>query len=248
MYNPTVPGKDRKFGDVQFSEHPPPPYLRKVVHRFVEVKTTRTLESDYRFHALPDACTYMIFNLLSPEIGGVTKLGTRSEEFNLGRDFHFINIRFFPGVWKCTGEEVLYGMISEPYRGLLPFAEIASRLRHGLGSNETQLVLTCFVERLLQLKCVQEDLLTERIFTNLDRINSVAEMAQSVGLSPRQLQRRMQEATGFGPHDFLKILRLQKSIGENDISSYADQSHFINTFRKATGYTPVNYAKKFTVL
>jgi AraC-like DNA-binding protein len=248
MYNPAGSGKDKKFGDVMFSESLPPPHLKNIVHRFIEVKTTGALASDYRFHALPDACTYMIFNPLYPAIGGVTRLCVKSEEFNLGRSFHFINIRLLPGVWRCTREQVLYGMIAEPYRGSLPFEKTSSQLIRGLGSDDTRQVLTSFVERLLQLKCVGEDLLTMSIIANLDRINSVAEMAECAGLSPRQLQRRMRQFTGFGPHDFLKILRLQKSIRENDHTSYADQSHFINSFRKATGYTPLKYTGKFAVL
>ncbi len=246
MYNPTGLGKDRMFGTVVFSEAAPPQHLKNIVHRFLEVRTTHTLESDYRFHALPDACTYLVLDQRDRTIGGVTRLGTRSEEFNLGRDFHFINIRFFPGVWTCTREKVSYGMIAEPYRGALPIAEIGGQLL-GRSSEEAQEILTSFASRLLDMKCIGENLMTKKIFSSLDRINSVADMADCLSLSPRQLQRKLKLTTGFAPHDFLKILRLQKAIRENDSSSYADQSHFINSFRKATGYTPLKYNQKFDI-
>jgi len=67
------------------------------------------------------------------------------------------------------------------------------------------------------------------------------------GISARQLQRTLKHTTGFTPHDFLKVLRLQQSLNGNDTWSYADQSHFIHSFRNATGYTPGKYARKFDV-
>jgi AraC-like DNA-binding protein len=88
---------------------------------------------------------------------------------------------------------------------------------------------------------------TERILQNLDDMMSVADMAKAAGISARQLQRTLKRTTGFSPHDFLKVLRLQQSLNGEDTWSYADQSHFIHSFRRATGYTPGKYAKKFDV-
>ncbi len=89
--------------------------------------------------------------------------------------------------------------------------------------------------------------MTERIFQHLDEIGSVADMAQVTEMSARQLQRVLKTTTGFSPHDFLKVLRLQQSLNGSDTWSYADQSHFIHSFRRATGYTPGKYTKKFDV-
>ena len=72
-------------------------------------------------------------------------------------------------------------------------------------------------------------------------------MAEAAGVSARQLQRILKHTTGFSPHDLLKVLRLQQSLNGSDTWSYADQSHFIHSFRNATGYTPGKYAKKFDV-
>ena len=72
-------------------------------------------------------------------------------------------------------------------------------------------------------------------------------MASVCDLSARQLQRVLKSTTGFTPHDFLKVLRLQQSLNGNDTWDYADQSHFIHSFRRATGYTPGKHARKFDV-
>jgi AraC-like DNA-binding protein len=101
------------------------------------------------------------------------------------------------------------------------------------------------VRGLVGEQIVKANHVTEKILTHLDDIHSVFDMADSVGLSPRQLQRTLKKTTGFTPHDLLKILRLQRTFKQPNSGDFADQSHFIRSFRKATGYTPSVYAKKF---
>lgn len=246
MYDPKGNGKDKTVQSVQFAEAEPPDHLRGIVHRFLELKTDGTLSDDYRFHALPDACAYIVFDQLNPKITGVSKLRAASEELNLGKAFHYVNIRFLPGVWQGDREEVAYGMVNTTYSGGLPLNEINRQLSKRTFIDQ-QSVLSGFVDRLVESKQVLANPVTEKIFQNLDRIHTVSDMAAVSELSTRQLQRTLKRTTGFAPHDFLKVLRLQQTLNGNDASSYADQSHFIHSFRKATGYTPGKYSRKFDV-
>jgi len=141
---------------------------------------------------------------------------------------------------------VVQGLIDTPYTGDLPFLDINQKLiRKGFA--DSQSILSELVEDLLKRGLVARNPITEQIFGHLDDIVSVADMAEIANLSPRQLQRKLKATTGFAPHDFLKILRLQQSLDGGDVWSYADQSHFIHSFRNATGYTPGKYARKFDV-
>jgi AraC-like DNA-binding protein len=246
MYDPKGNGKDKAVQSVRFVEAEPPGHLRGIVHRFLELKTDGPLPSDYRFHALPDACAYIVFDQLDRDITGVSKLRAESEEFNLGRNFHFVNIRFLPGVWQSERLPLSYGLVDAPYAGALPLLD-TNRALAGIEFEEQQPVLTRLVEDLLDQKTVAVNPVTEKIFQFLDEVASVADMAEVAGLSTRQLQRTLRRTTGFSPHDFLKVLRLQQSLNGNDMWSYADQSHFIHSFRRATGYTPGKYSKKFDV-
>ena len=246
MYNPKGNGKEKTVQSVEFVEVEPPSHLRGIVHRFLELKTEGTLLDDYRFHALPDACTYIVFDQLDTKIAGVTKLHASSEELNLGKAFHYINIRFLPGVWQGGREPVDYGMVDTPYSGDLPLIDI----NHDLSKRDfaaKQSVLAELVESLIDSKLVVANLVTEKIFQHLDEIYSVSDMAAASDLSPRQLQRTLKRTTGFAPHDFLKVLRLQQALNGEPSLSYADQSHFIHSFRKATGYTPGRFSRKFDV-
>ena len=246
MYDPKGNGKDKAVDTVQFVEAEPPEHLRGIVHRFLELKTVGTLPDDYRFHALPDACAYIVFDQLNPKITGVSKLRAQSQEFNLGKSFHFVNVRFLPGVWQDNREPIAYGLLDQPYAGDLPLIDI----NHDLSDRsfaEQQTVLIHLVERLIEREMVALNPITETIFQNLDDIHTVADMAALADISARQLQRVLKRTTGFAPHDFLKVLRLQQALNGHDTWSYADQSHFIHSFRKATGYTPGKYARKFDV-
>ena len=137
-------------------------------------------------------------------------------------------------------------MLDQPYKGDLPLVAINRDLAT-LDFADMVPLLDRLVDRLLQAGLVAPNPVTELIFQHLDDIHTVADMAEIVALSPRQLQRTLKRTTGFAPHDFLKVLRLQMALNGNDTWSYADQSHFIHSFRKATGYTPGKYARKFDV-
>lgn len=246
IYDPKGNSRERAVHSVAFQEGEPPTHLSGVVHRFLEVRTTGDLDEDYRFHALPDACTYIVFDQTDPHIAGVTKLRASSEELNLGRSFHFVNIRFLPGVWQGPRDQVSHGMIAAPYGGDLPLIETNTALRgHDFDAQKETLI--ALAEGLVERGLLKPNPVTEKIFAHIDDVFSVVDMADIAALSSRQLQRVLKQTTGFTPHDFLKVLRLQQALRGEPSLSYADQSHFIHSFRKATGYTPGRYAKKFDV-
>jgi AraC-like DNA-binding protein len=246
MYDPKGNGVEKAVQTVLFSEAEPPAHLRNIVHRFLEVKTDGILAEDYRFHALPDACTYVVFDQTNQDVSGIAKLQASSEELNLGKSFHFVNIRFLPGVWQGNKEDIVLGMVDAPYSGELPLLDINRKIT-SKPFTEQQTILSKLVEDLIARGLVIENPLTHKIFEHIFDIHTVADMAHISGLSARQLQRTLKQTTGFSPHDFLKVLRLQQALNGTDAISYADQSHFIHSFRKATGYTPGKYAKKFDV-
>ncbi len=246
MYDPRGNGKEKAVDTVQFLEVAPPAALAGIVHRFLELRTDSPLDADYRFHALPDVCTYMVFDQLHTDIAGVTGLRTTSEELNLGKAFHYVNIRFLPGVWQCDPEQIAYGMVDRPYTGEWPLIDTNRKLvaLHTLADKQAALIE--MVQWLVDEQLVAANPMVGAILAQIDEIQSVKDMAEITHLSPRQLQRKLKQLTGFTPHDFIKVLRLQQSL-DGDYLSYADQSHFIHSFRKATGYTPGKYARKYDV-
>ena len=181
MYDPTGNGKDKAVQSVHFVEAEPPSHLRGIVHRFLELKTVGALSEDYRFHALPDACPYIVFDQLDRNITGASKLRAQSEEFNLGRAFHFVNIRFLPGVWQSSQVPLSFGMVDKPYEGDLPLIDVNQDLSNR-DFIDQQPILARLVDTLIESKVVAANPITEGIFQNLDEIASVADVSEVAGV------------------------------------------------------------------
>ncbi len=246
MYSPVRDGIEKTVRSVRYTEAKPPSHLSGLVHCFWELKTDRALPEDFHLHALPDACVNILFNQADTSIAGVTALRTTYEVLNLGKTFHYVGIEFLPGVWQGSRQEIADSFVGTPYQGHLPLTKTSNELSK-LDFLAKQPVLSELVQWLISKELVVVNHVTEKILTNIQAMHTVSDMATITGMSSRQLQRTLKKSTGFSPHDLLKVLRLQQSFGRHYLDSYSDQSHFIHSFRKITGYTPARYADKFDV-
>jgi AraC-like DNA-binding protein len=246
MYDPIQDGMEKTVGPVRYAEAKPPAHLSGLVHCYWELKTEGVLADDFLLHALPDACVNILFNQADTRIAGVTALRTTFEVLNLGKSFHYVGIQLLPGVWQGSRLEIADRFVGTPYLGELPLVQTSSELAK-LDFPAKQPVFSQLVQWFVDADLVVPNLVTEKILKNIADVHTVADMAAVAGLSARQLQRTLKQTTGFSPHDLLKVLRMQQSFKLHPLDLYADQSHFIHSFRKITGYTPAKYAKKFHV-
>lgn len=88
-----------------------------------------------------------------------------------------------------------------------------------------------------------------------NRNMSVAELAEAVALSERDLHRKVREALGTTPHDLMLRMRVQgaaEALAQTDASieqiaidhGFCDQSAFTQQFRRRTGVTPREFRKR----
>jgi AraC-like DNA-binding protein len=246
MYDPIQDGIDKTVRSVRYAVEKPPPHLSSAVHCYWELKTEVPLEEDFSLHAVPDACVNILFNQVDTEIAGVTALRTTHEVLNLGKSFHYVGIQLLPGVWQGNPQEIADQFVGTPYTGELPLVDTSRHLALR-GFPGKQELMTELVQQLIDANFVVRNPVTERILAKLDDIRTVADMASVACISARQLQRNLKKTTGFSPHDLLKVLRIQQSFKLHYLDLYADQSHYIHSFRKVTGYTPAKYISKFDV-
>lgn len=244
MYSPTQNGIEKVVRSVRYVEAVPPSNLAQQVHCFWELKTDTMLPTDFQYHVLPDACVDIIFNMSDRHTATIMTPHVTSDTLNLGTSFHYIGIRLLPGVWCDNVEKIVGGFVDTSHLGALVVSEIGNQLYEQTFSAQ-QTVLTKVVARLTAENLIAANRLIATILAEVDGIHTVADMASVAKMSPRQLQRSLKQMTGFSPHDFLKVLRLQQSFGQHYLAQYADQSHFIHSFRKITGYTPKKYAERF---
>lgn len=237
---------EKTSGTVIYQEAKPPRALSNLVHSYWQLKTDTSLESDFTLHAVPDACINVLFNQRETDIAGITGLKTTYAELNLGKDFDYVGIQLFPGVWKGSRKETKDRFVGSKYLGQLPLIDTNVQIA-ALEFADKLPYFTNLVSNLVDQSIIEHHKIVQKILANLDGIHSVSDMAETVHHSPRQLQRILKQATGFSPHDFLKIMRLQQSLKEHNVDLYTDQSHFIRSFKKITGYTPADYFKRYDV-
>ena len=246
MYDPIKDGVEKSARSVRYSVERPPAHLSGLVHCSWEMKTESELADDFSLVAMPDACVNILFNLANTRIAGVTAVRTQHEVLNLGRSFHYVGIELLPGVWQGNPQEIADQFVGTPYAGALPLVATSQQLAP-LDFPAMQTVMGELVQWFIDARLVVHNPVTARILNRLADIRTVADMAAVACLSPRQLQRTLKQTTGFSPHDLLKVLRIQQSFKQHYLDLYADQSHYIHSFRKVTGYTPAKFVDKFDV-
>jgi AraC-like DNA-binding protein len=80
---------------------------------------------------------------------------------------------------------------------------------------------------------------------------NVADVARQLGISERQLHRRMLAAVGYGPKLLARVARLRRLVALGDAplawraldAGYASQAHMTEEVRRLTGTTPVRFLK-----
>ena len=246
MYQPVQNGIAKSIQSVIYEEASPSDSLMRLMHCYWQLKTRTPLPEDFKYHILPDACIDIIFDFSEPELITVMTPGTSSLVLNLGKNFSYLGIRLLPGIWKNDLPKIIGDYKKYPTLGDYSIRQLTKDLESKDFAAQRKL-LTTLVERLYNQNIIKLDSTIQCILLNINKIKNVADMTQYTHLSSRQLQRKIKKLTGFSPHDFLKILRLQQSFGQDYLDLYADQSHFINSFHKITNYTPLKYKNTFDV-
>jgi AraC-like DNA-binding protein len=214
-----------------YREHAPPAELAP----WLECIWERRGEPGPPVRVLPDGC----IDVLWLESEGTCLVGPNTTAFltqpALGA--HVVGARFHPGAAPAllgvSAEELLDARV--PFPLPLDCPPDAGRLARLL------------VDRLggasLPDPLVQE---TTRRLTR-PRVE-IAALATDLGVSERQLRRRVTEAVGYGPKRLARVLRLLRAVDEARSggelarvaldAGYADQAHFAHECRELAGVSP----------
>ena len=107
-------------------------------------------------------------------------------------------------------------------------------------------------------KAPPNDQIQEAIALIIDNngIIKINDLSKKVYMSERSFERKFKAQVGLGPKQFAKIIQFQKSLSHLTQETYekltnvglesgfADQSHFIKTFKNYTGQTPSFYLRQ----
>ncbi|UGU16802.1 helix-turn-helix domain-containing protein [Sinomicrobium kalidii] len=250
---PTVGGGS---SGVAYKELFPDLRLCNHIYCYWELKTTHPLENPFSYKVVADACTDIFFEADNPEEMYVMGFTTKYTEFPLEKKFHYIGIRFLPGVFPLLFN-IKGGELTEQVEGL---GELLPKMFERL------LLCVSGAVNFLKYKDVFDRYflgaiydgkfrIDHRFFNALDIILKKqgtlhVQNELDTGISPRQLRRLFEFYIGSTPKTFSKVVRFQhllnarpsvQCLRENKLffdAGYYDQSHFIKEFKTMYGLTP----------
>lgn len=242
MYTPRQFGIDDDFyGAVVYEICSPGVSARDVTMTYWRLCSARPLDRGFTYHVLPDACVDIVFNARQADDVVIMTPGTSPEMIDLGTEFDYYGIRLAVGSWSQPSKVIGKSVAAQDIDGF-PTASIDSFEQPG----EVCAYLDFFVEQLKQAGIVRDNPLMRSLLIHTGDIQSVGDMARLSGYSSRQLQRLIVEQTGYSPHDLLKIIRFQRTLGQRNDASYSDQSHYIHSFKQHTGYKPTAFMRSYS--
>jgi AraC-like DNA-binding protein len=194
---------------------------------------------------VPDACVDLIWAGERLSIAGPD---ARARMVTLPPGSRLVGARLRPG----TAGAVL-GLPASELRGISADAadvlgrDVAAALLDALaaGSDPHALLL-----RALELRGVEPDPLVRAAVVALDRPRArVGPVAAELGVSARQLQRRVSHAVGYGPKLLARVLRFRRlqalppaPLAELALDAgYADQAHMTAEVTHLAGISPVRF-------
>jgi AraC-like DNA-binding protein len=196
---------------------------------------------------VPDACVDLIWAGDRLTIAGPD---TRSRAVTLPPGARLVGARLRPGAAGAV-----LGLPASELCGLSPDAadvlgrDVASALLGALatGSDPHALLL-----QTLQLRGVEPDPLVRAAVAALGRRHArVGPVAAELGVSARQLQRRVTDAVGYGPKLLARVLRFRRLqalppaplVDRALDAGYADQAHMTAEVTRLAGVSPVRFLK-----
>jgi AraC-like DNA-binding protein len=200
---------------------------------------------------VPDGCVDLIWSGKRLTIAGPD---TRSRVVTLAPGARLVGVRLRPGVAGAV-----LGLPASELRDAAPDAadvlgrDHAEALLDALcAGEEPHALLLAVVER---GGAVCADPVVEAAVAALDRPHArVASVAAELGLSARQLQRRVIDAVGYGPKTLARVLRFRRlqalapaPLVERALEAgYADQAHMTAEVTELAGIPPVRFLKDRT--
>lgn len=258
---------------MDYKVYAPADALKPYVKYFWSLQSTSAYCPSQSFRTIADGCPGLIFQQADnglfyqsdkqlPETflyGQSTKFG----EFSVKGTFNTIGIFFYPSALK-----LLFGITAQEFTDSC-FDVDQEAKKHGFYLSEQLSEASSIPERIMILSAY----LLFQIKNNTHHKNeimgyalsmimksggniSLKELQEKTQTTERTFERKFKEYIGISPKLFTRICRFQASLSQirhnnfeklSDIAfenDYADQSHFIRSFKEFTGFSPNQYQIK----
>jgi AraC-like DNA-binding protein len=254
---------------MKYAQLLPPASISKYVRYFWVLENDTSTKSFNMLSPLADGCPGIFFqhssagtfydasNRILPEVYLYGQTITPIE-FYIRGNFKTLGVCFYPYALKS-----IYGLnASELTDNCLDITLLTAQLRDELvNANSTRRQIEIFVSYIaeeIKQKNPTLDGETEYALRQLitsKGIVSLKSLQQKLNLSERSLERKFSQQIGISPKLFSKVCQFQASLHQlrqnnyttlSDIAydnGFADQSHFIRTFKTFAGISPLQFQK-----
>ncbi len=257
LFIPFQPSIDHSLRtDVRYEERNPTSDLTRYIHCYWNLRTVRPLEESFVYRVVSDGCIDILFEKDAPEDIFITGFSSKFLEYELGKSFNYIGIRFLP-----VGFPTLFDIpANELTNSFRPLNEIVPTLYQTLSPGKLTTfdldAFSTFVDELFVQIIIEKDYpkpdprFQEAFHQILKSRGTIKQSELDLSLSERQLRRLFEYYFGESPKTFAKILRFQNILRAKPTSEslkrdkvfydegYYDQAHFIKEFKEFYGVTP----------
>jgi AraC-like DNA-binding protein len=252
----------------------PPAYLAEFVDYFWTLKSCGTEGGPKMFGPLADGCPGLIFqqsehaHLFAPNKKELPKSfiygqSIRLTHLNLTTNYNVIGIRFFPhalkSIFRFNSSEITDSCIDLTSLLTTEEANLLEKLKNSTSTGDNLHLLSQYLFSLIRKNKSQVDSITEfalsQIIHSKGRV-SLKDIQEKLKLSERSLERKFDQFVGIPPKLYARVCRFQAALSQlknhqysklSDIAfdnGFADQSHFIRTFKEFAGYSPIEFQKQ----
>ena len=255
---------------MKYQQISPPPYLKNYIRYFWVLEDDHTGDPAKKLLPLADGCPGIIFQHSSsgsfsdpahehlPEIFLYGQTVTPTE-LNLDGRFKTFGVCFYPYALKsmfgfdaseltdsCLDLTLLVNNLKEPLLN-------ASSLKNQVEIFSTH--LDCHIKK----NCYRIDYATEFALSEIVQAKGnlpLRDLQRKLKLSERGFQRRFNQHVGISPKLFSRVCRFQAALRQlknnnyanlSDVAfdnGYADQSHFIRSFKEFAGFSPYQFQRR----
>ncbi|MEO1051740.1 MAG: helix-turn-helix domain-containing protein [Bacteroidota bacterium] len=258
LFTPYQPSIDHgSESAVKYEESSPIDLLKPYVYCYWRLHTLQPLSQPFMYRVVSDGCVDILLEQNHPKDIFITGFSPKFLEYELGKSFDYIGIRFlpvgFPAIFDIPAHKVTNNFL--PLQDICEtlYTDLSRELSSPIDLDQATTIFDhLFVGAIGQRKSPIEidKRLVEAIHAILAARGQLNLSDLDVGVSERQLRRLFEYYFGASPKVFAKVIRFQNILGakpsmqslRNDKifydEGYYDQAHFIKEFKAFYGVTP----------
>lgn len=242
---------------VVYEEAEPQELFQDYIFCYWRLYTPQPLVTPFTYRVVSDGCIDILFEQGTPKSIFITGFSTGYLEYELGKSFDYLGIRFLPAGFPTLFDYAAHTLTNKFQSLAKAIPELNESIVQSIHEGMDLFQASSFFDHLIQEQLEnrkQPPEIDPRVLSAMEAIlesgGRIPLSQLDVGVSERQLRRLFEFYFGQSPKTFARIIRFQNILGakpsieslkNNKIfydEGYYDQAHFVKEFKAFYGVTP----------